>query len=257
MTAGFGWLGEINNQFNQTKYNFPAVAGWRHSAIHHVGRPAYADKMGHARVLATVHQSQARCRHCEQLALDQGTQYLQYGWRVPSRLPGRQRGADSRRAVRFQPKDYVCSEPQRSEFRHIRQRVCELPAGPSGYRQIAANSQELRLRNLDISPYIQDDIKLTPKLTVNLGLRWDIMVPFTENNNLIVFFNPTSFEPSSGWTTRSRYEIRQLHWLRRIQRGQIFTGVTLDQALGFAYQLNDKTVVQAGFSYRFPEWWRL
>jgi len=27
MTAGFGWLGEINNQFNQTKYNFPAVQG--------------------------------------------------------------------------------------------------------------------------------------------------------------------------------------------------------------------------------------
>ena len=40
-----------------------------------------------------------------------------------------------------------------------------------------SNSQELRLRNLDISPYIQDDIKLTPKLTVNLGLRWDIRCP--------------------------------------------------------------------------------
>jgi outer membrane receptor for ferrienterochelin and colicin len=37
-----------------------------------------------------------------------------------------------------------------------------------------SNSQELRLRNIDFSPYIQDDIKLTPKLTVNLGMRWDI-----------------------------------------------------------------------------------
>jgi hypothetical protein len=26
MTAGFGWIGEINNQFNQTQYSFPAVA---------------------------------------------------------------------------------------------------------------------------------------------------------------------------------------------------------------------------------------
>ena len=50
-----------------------------------------------------------------------------------------------------------------------------------------SNSQELRLRNLDVSPYLQDDIKLSPKLTVNLGLRWDIQVPFTENNNLVVF----------------------------------------------------------------------
>ena len=32
MTAGFGWLGEINNQFNQTKYDFPAVARWRDSS---------------------------------------------------------------------------------------------------------------------------------------------------------------------------------------------------------------------------------
>ncbi len=27
MTAGAGWIGEINNQFNKTKYNFPAIAG--------------------------------------------------------------------------------------------------------------------------------------------------------------------------------------------------------------------------------------
>ena len=53
-----------------------------------------------------------------------------------------------------------------------------------------SNSQELRLRNCDFSPYVQDDIKLSPRLTVNVGLRWDIQVPFTENNNLIVFFNP-------------------------------------------------------------------
>ena len=27
MTAGFGWIGEINNQYNQTRYSFPAIAG--------------------------------------------------------------------------------------------------------------------------------------------------------------------------------------------------------------------------------------
>ena len=34
-----------------------------------------------------------------------------------------------------------------------------------------SNSQELRLRNWDLSPYVQDDIKLSPKLTFNVGLR--------------------------------------------------------------------------------------
>ncbi len=50
-------------------------------------------------------------------------------------------------------------------------------------------SQELRLRNLDISSYIQDDIKLTPKFTFNIGVRWDVMQPFTEMNNNIVYFD--------------------------------------------------------------------
>ena len=79
------------------------------------------------------------------------------------------------------------------------------------------NSQEVRLRNLDFSPYIQDDIKLTPKLTVNLGVRWDIQVPFTENNNLVVFFNPTGHGcAAADADSGSSHEVRQLHWMCRI-----------------------------------------
>jgi hypothetical protein len=40
------------------------------------------------------------------------------------------------------------------------------------------------------SPYAQDDIQVSPKLTVNLGLRWDIWSPFTEAHNYMTFFNP-------------------------------------------------------------------
>jgi len=36
MTAGFGWIGEINNQFNQTKYSFRRRANWSDSSQHHV-----------------------------------------------------------------------------------------------------------------------------------------------------------------------------------------------------------------------------
>ena len=35
------------------------------------------------------------------------------------------------------------------------------------------------------APWIQDDIKLTRRLTINLGLRWDITSPVTEKYDRI------------------------------------------------------------------------
>lgn len=117
------------------------------------------------------------------------------------------------------------------------------------------NSQELILRNFDLSPYVQDDIKFSPKLTVNVGVRWDIMVPFTENHNNIVFFNPTSTSPyyanasgtpiaggaskfgtCTGCAGYDRAPTDFKHFGPRI---------------GFAYELDKKTVIQAGFAVAF------
>ncbi len=117
------------------------------------------------------------------------------------------------------------------------------------------NSQELKLRNFDLSPYVQDDIKFSPKLTVNAGVRWDIMVPFTENNNNIVFFNPTG--TSSYYANSSGSPIAGA-----ASKFGTCTGCSgYDRAptdfrhfgprVGFAYELNKKTVVQAGFAVAF------
>ena len=54
------------------------------------------------------------------------------------------------------------------------------------------------MRNKAFSFYAQDDIKLTNRLTANVGLRWDIMVPFTEANNQILFVNETEPNPAAG-----------------------------------------------------------
>ncbi len=47
-------------------------------------------------------------------------------------------------------------------------------------------------RTGESSAYAQDDIRLTPHLTLNLGLRYDIFAPFTEAHNHISNFNPNT-----------------------------------------------------------------
>lgn len=116
----------------------------------------------------------------------------------------------------------------------------------SGSRTFA---EEVRLRNFDISPYIQDDIKIRPNLTINLGLRWDIMVPFTADNNNIAFLNPTAVNPHTG-TPGIATALGNCATCAGWNRASIHWGHVGPRA-GFAYQLNQKTVLQAGFSLAF------
>jgi hypothetical protein len=95
---------------------------------------------------------------------------------------------------------------------------------------------------------MQDDIKFTPKLTVNAGLRWDVMVPFTELDNNVVYFDPTSSNAAAvtpggaplpgaanklGVSGYDRADIVYTHF---------------DPRLGMAYSIDRKTVISAGFS---------
>ena len=43
--------------------------------------------------------------------------------------------------------------------------------------------------------YVQDDWRVTAKLTVNMGLRWDFATPIWERDNLWSNFNP----PPTHW----------------------------------------------------------
>ena len=109
--------------------------------------------------------------------------------------------------------------------------------------RILAN--EMELRNFDISPYIQDDIKLTHRLTVNAGLRWDIMVPFTENHNYIVFLNETAPDPGAANLPGAASRFGTCTGCAGYNRAAI-DWKQFGPRLGISYQLNDKTVLQAG-----------
>jgi hypothetical protein len=49
-----------------------------------------------------------------------------------------------------------------------------------------------------VAPYVQDDWKVTNRLTVNLGLRYDYQSPWIEKDDQLTFFDPQSTDPVTG-----------------------------------------------------------
>ena len=96
--------------------------------------------------------------------------------------------------------------------------------------------------------YIQDDFKVTPRLTLNLGLRWNVWGPFKEVYDRMSFFNPDLPNPLAG----NRLGALQFagngpnscHCSTPVKTHYVNPG----PRLGLAYRLGEKTVLRAGFS---------
>lgn len=115
----------------------------------------------------------------------------------------------------------------------------------SAYRRL---TQENRLRNFYAGSYIQDDIKVTPRLTVNAGLRWDVMVPFTEEHNNVVYFDANASNAAAvGVSGAALLGAANKLGVSGYDRANIvYTHV--DPRLGVAYRIDRKTVISSGFS---------
>jgi Carboxypeptidase regulatory-like domain len=111
-------------------------------------------------------------------------------------------------------------------------------------------SLEERLRNFDFSPYIQDDYKVSSRLTVNLGVRWDVMVPFTSIGNPIVFFNSKLPNPAAGGLLGAATKLGTCDGCAGVDRAAI-DWKHFSPRGGFSYKITNKTVLNGGFSMNY------
>jgi outer membrane receptor protein involved in Fe transport len=107
-----------------------------------------------------------------------------------------------------------------------------------------------------MSFFAQDDWRATSKLTLNLGVRWEIPTPRTEAFNRMAQFDPTAANPlPSGATIPGA-----LVWLGNCsgcRKGSSFQNYYFKEwapRLGLAYQINNKLVFRGGYgiSYQPP-----
>jgi hypothetical protein len=123
----------------------------------------------------------------------------------------------------------------------------------SGYIQV--NSQPARQERM-FSLYVQNDINLTQKLKINLGLRWDYMGPLTDRFNEL----PRGF----ATTTPNPLQVPGMN----LYGGVLFAGVNgqprgifnqswgnVGPRLGLAYQLTNNTVLRGGYALVYGQTW--
>ena len=99
--------------------------------------------------------------------------------------------------------------------------------------------------------YVQDDWKVTPRLTVNAGLRWEIQTALTERHNKQQYFDFNAVNPigaGTGVTTLGELVFNG----GANRRGLYNTSYSnVGPRLGVSYRLTDKAVLRSGYGIFF------
>jgi outer membrane receptor protein involved in Fe transport len=121
-----------------------------------------------------------------------------------------------------------------------------------------ANYFVVHLRQTMDSAYAQDDWKIAPNLTLNLGVRWEYGSPYSEQNNYI-----SNFDPASQTVLTITPGAVAGNGITPVRPGGVY-GKTLvnpdlsdwSPRVGFAYSLSSRTVLRGGFGTGYVHYTR-
>ena len=130
----------------------------------------------------------------------------------------------------------------------------------ASYMLGAANSESVASPNVpgtrsvwhNPSVWAQDDFKVTPKLTLNLGLRWDIFPSFEEAHNIFAFFNPKGQNSVTGNLGTIQFAGNgdpALYCNCRTPSNLYWKNI--GPRLGLAYSVDSKTVLRASYNVNY------
>jgi outer membrane receptor protein involved in Fe transport len=101
---------------------------------------------------------------------------------------------------------------------------------------------QVDLRSWNLGFYLQDDYKITPRLTLNLGLRYELVLPFIDKRDRMGIFdtytdpaNPRLIYAGAEGTdrfNRAMFATDTNNWMPRV---------------GFAFKATDRTSIRAGY----------
>jgi hypothetical protein len=120
--------------------------------------------------------------------------------------------------------------------------------------RLVQNWKNLTTTSFYHAPYFQDDWRVTSKLTLNLGVRFDVDTPRTERHDRMNYFDPQAVSPLAKLQSQ----------FPNLRGGLVFVAVNgasrhqfpydrnnLAPRFGLAYQMTQKTVIRLGYAHLF------
>lgn len=115
----------------------------------------------------------------------------------------------------------------------------------TGSGDLIQNFKDVASQSFYHAFYLQDDWRVTRRLTLNLGIRYDIDLPRTDRYNRMNYFDPAVASPYAsaipGLTGGLIFVNGDDRYQFPIDKNNVAPRV------GFAYQANDKTVIRGGW----------